>query len=90
MLPKTDISSGRYLAGQSHGVRTTLQFISIGIQDAVSVPPASGVWCLSAAFAMEKFFSLLVRGSWKESKRTCSNLGKLARVPVSQADGAAF
>lgn len=55
-----------------------------------SLPPPPGVWCLPAVSAMEKYFSLLVRGTWKESKRTCSNLGKLARIPVSQDGGAAF
>lgn len=41
-------------------------------------------------FAVEKYFSVLVRGTWKEARRTCSNLGELARLPVSQTGEAAF
>ena len=77
--PKTDTPSGRCRARAGHMVPGQLLVHAYGTLGCSLCPPPSGVWCLSAVLAMEKYFSPLVRSTWKESRRTCSNLGKLAR-----------
>lgn len=54
----------------------------MGIWDVLSALPSqeSGV-CLQCLQWKNTF--LLVTATWKESKRTCSNLGELAKVLVS-------
>ena len=65
--------------GRPHGTRITFAVHAHGTLGCSLCSPPPGVWCLPAVLAMEKYFSPLVRSTWKESRRTCSNLGKLAR-----------
>lgn len=78
-----------YCCGSLDGTGLTAQMVW-SAQEWICTLPSLRSLLPACRFAVEKYFSVLVRGTWKEARGTCSNLGELARVPVSQAGGVAF